>query len=894
MKKAFLRFLSILMIGFMFFSCANSTGGDSDDSNTQKQQQQNNSGKTSSGKTNSGTTNNGTTDSGTTDSGTTDSGTTDSGTTDSGTTDSGTTDDGDEQKDDTPAVNRNIGVTFNFTGAQALAKLEAKQDGSRAVTNVDELGDLVKILADGSMENAITVDENCSLSDIVAIYKSPLEDSKDIFIVFNGNSVLGYEEVEKEYEWGGTYTDRQEIRVGQLICLHEDGSIADILKKDDATDYWNTHMSLRTESVTFDAAGNLYFISSDNGDMIYQYNPLSGELTKMVAAVEGTTYGKMQIDDEGQWIFVSGSRYTGSSSYFLRAIPINNPNGFVNIFYSSSNIIGTDKWTYDNKNGIMYFIVNDGNKEGLFTASKNTGFKTKEFMGNQTKTCRDIYEPKDLFKSFYVGYSDFKWNYLDENYNFSPDNLLDSIINNFRTISGYEKDSKKYTNFSLNRDYVDIRFDSFAGRTGKFELLYNLTKGKKNEELFEALNSWEGKAALYYLCYDEYYNSRDSQDRGYLHNLLADIVYVKDTDILLCDYDDVVFSYYDNYHNSYDENGNYVYDEYGNYVYEYENLHEVKGLDFFNKNKYGSYDSRSYFEFVQGTTGNHPSTLCYEFLQTPEEILNFLFSFCNVDGEKEFRLTAFKDDEQYGALYSTLTNEEALEWIGNDVERMSLFNLAMGDMVANNNRYISYIDMYGLYYAKEYCEYKDFIEFLSRTCYLKDSDSLALTWNMIEDFSIKYYYEYYNPGSLFVTPNGVYYEYTDNSSYYYLVQVADETSRIIEKIKKVDLPAGKVVRSERNNERLVLQYSIMDSNGAELGYHHIYAVDLESGFVTNCFDNVPNRNNLEVVSFNSAGDLLYYSAVRGTLVENGIVNLVTNEYNPLTVQRKMVAVYTFN
>ena len=870
MKKAFLRFLSILMIGFMFFSCANSTGGDSDDSNTQKQQQQNNSGKTSSGKTNSGTTNNGTND----------SGTTDSGTTDSGTTDSGTTDDSDKQIDDTPAANRKIGVTFDFTGAQALAKLEAKQDGSRAVTNVDELGDLVKILADGSMENAITVGENCSLSDIVAIYKSPLETSNDVFIVFNSESTIGYEEVEKEYDWGEKYINKQEIRVGQLICLHEDGSIADILKKDDATDYWNAHMYLKTESVTFDAAGNLYFISSDNGDMIYQYNPLSGELTKMVAAVEGTTYGKMQIDDEGQWIFVSGSRYTGSSSYFLRAIPINNPNGFVNIFYSSSDSISTDKWTYDNKNGVMYFIVNDGNRGGLFTASKNSGFKTKDFIGSKTKTCRDIYEPKDLFKSFYVGYSDFKWNYLDENYNFSPENLLDNIFNNFMTFSGYEKDSKKYTNFSLNRDYVDIRFDSFAGRTGKFELLYNLTKGKKNEELFEALNSWEGKAALYDLYYDEYYYIMDTQNRGYLHNLLADIVYVKDTDILLCDYDEVVFSYYDNYYYSYDENGNYIYDEYGNHVYEFKNLHEVKGLDFFNKNKYGSYDSMSHFTFVQGTTGNHPSTLCYEFLQTPEEILNFLFSFCNVDGEKEFRLTAFKDDEQYGALYSTLTNEEALEWIGNDVERMSLFNLAMGNME------YSYVDFIQ--------NMSHFSTFLSKTCFIKNTEIVALTWNMIDNFSIEYYYSYYYPGSLFVTPNGVYYEYTDNSSYYYLVQVADETSRIIEKIKKVDLPAGKVVRSERNNERLVLQYSIMDSNGAELGYHHIYAVDLESGFVTNCFDNVPNRNNLEVVSFNSAGDLLYYSAVRGTLVENGIVNLITNEYNPLTVQRKMVAVYIFN
>ena len=186
MKKAFLRFLSIFVIGCLFFSCNPSTGNNSNDDDQQQEQQEivdiPNDGKT--------------------------------------------------KIDKTPGIKRNFGVKFDFSGAQALAKLEAKKEGSRAVTNADELGDLVKILTDGSMENAITVGENCSLSDIVAIYKSPLEDSKDIFIVFNGESVLGYEEVEKEYEWGGTYTDRYEIRVGQLICLHEDSSIADILKKD--------------------------------------------------------------------------------------------------------------------------------------------------------------------------------------------------------------------------------------------------------------------------------------------------------------------------------------------------------------------------------------------------------------------------------------------------------------------------------------------------------------------------------------------------------------------------------------------------------------------------------------------------------------------------------------
>ncbi len=72
-----------------------------------------------------------------------------------------------------PKQQKIYGVKFDFSNAKAIAKLESSSGTQRAVTNADELGDLVKILADGSMENAVTVDKNCSLSNIVAIYKSP-------------------------------------------------------------------------------------------------------------------------------------------------------------------------------------------------------------------------------------------------------------------------------------------------------------------------------------------------------------------------------------------------------------------------------------------------------------------------------------------------------------------------------------------------------------------------------------------------------------------------------------------------------------------------------------------------------------------------------------------------
>ena len=867
MKSKLLRFLSILMIGFMFLACEN-PACNTDDSSSSKNNSGNNS--TSQQQNGGGSKDN--------------SGGKQQG--DSGKQSGGGTQQGDKDKqsdsESTQETKIKLGVQFNFEGAKALAKLEEKKTSSRAATNADDLGDLVKIMADGSMENAITVGENCSLSDIVAIYKSPKEDSKDIFIVFNGESTIGRDE------------NYSEIRVGQLICLHENGSIADILKKDDSTDYWNSHVSLKTNTVTFDAAGNVYFISSDNGDMIYQYDPATDELTKMVAAVENTYYEKMQIDDEGQWIFVSGSR---NSSYFLRAIPIGNPNAFVNIYYSSNYIIGADRWAYDAKNGKMYFIVNDGNKSGLFIATKAGGFKDKSFVHSYVGADFE----NDLFET-YVAWcmNDNQWssNYKTNN-DFDSAKVLKIIHDSLPSIYDY----KMMENKKLSLDDVDIRFDKYFSSTDCLKALATLTAGKKNEAAFEALNNSVGRTALYSMTgQDEegidWFNYVSGE--GYRNNFLADILYVKDTDILLVNSDKVMITYYDY---AYNDDNSYIYDENGNYQFI---MKAVKGSDLIRKNENGFYDEKNSFDFIntEGVWGNYVKS--YNFTTkyynsdgtiNSAAILEYLYSFCNVEGTKEFSLQAFKDDESYGSLYSTLKNEAAIEWIATDVERLNLFG-----------------QLSGIYYGYNYSDNKDMLQFkhslfmnmLSKTCFIAGTDKKAVTWNwdniMYDDCGtlrpIEIPYTTSGDGAkLTATDTGVYYEWYNTSGtnpYYYIVQVADADGKLVELVNKLPLPAGKVVQSEKNKDRILLQYSVMDENGAELGYHHIYSVEMATGKVTNCFDSVPNRNSLEVVSFNSAGDLLYYSAVRGTSVENGIVNIVTNEYNPLTVQRKMVAVYTFN
>lgn len=758
----------------------------------------------------------------------------------------------------TPSVRRN-GVTFDFSGAKAVAQLEKTSSTSRAVTNADSLGDFVKILADGTMENAITVAEGTTLSNIIGVYKSPLENSQDVFIAFSDTSTIGYDENTYEYNY-----------LGPLICVHQDGSIADILKTG------NSYM-FKQSSISFDANGNLYFITFKNGgQVIYQFDPTDDSLTEMVAAVEGTEYTKMQISEDGQWIFASGSR---SSTYFLRAIPVNNPNSFVNVYYSSNNEIGTNKWVYDDIAKTIYFIVQDGKNSGLFTATEAGGFRDKTFVRNRTLTGVEDYEPDELFKSFYSDYSEFSWDseLIDDNDNFSAEKLMECLI---QAGGYYVYRHGQY--YYLPTDGVDIRFDAFSDEEGALKVLSLLTDGKKNEEALNALDCFAGKAAMRYIS-DNYYNllGYNYSKDGYERNFISEILYVKDTDTLVKDYDDVIFSYDEVEWDS--ETGSEIYHHI-----------DVLGTDFFQKNSEDYYISGGVAEWCYFSDYCESNPICYEFTKTPTEILQYFFSFCNVVGEKEFRLTSFKNDKTYGDLYTNKTDEEALEWLEEDAERLSLFVKAMVDGDAYFGQYTD------SYYVERYR--KQIAAFLANTCFIKGTDDKAIT-TISNNSSVQQIS--YNPwswdcGGLSVTDNGIWYEYSNLNNwgvntepFYYIVHVADSDGTILENVKKIDMPEGKVVGSQKYGNRMFLKYALVDNDGTETGFQHIYSVKLDSGDYMNHFENVANSNMLEVISYSVGGDNLYFSAVRGTTVENQIVDINTNECNPLGTNRKMVAVYSF-
>lgn len=78
-----------------------------------------------------------------------------------------------------------------------------------------------------------------------------------------------------------------------------------------------------------------------------------------------------------------------------------------------------------------------------------------------------------------------------------------------------------------------------------YEDIYNATKGLKNAEAIKALDTFKLRNLFYdifdsnhgYYGYTKNYINKSS---AYKHNLLADILYVKDYDTLLCNSDEPI------------------------------------------------------------------------------------------------------------------------------------------------------------------------------------------------------------------------------------------------------------------------------------------------------------------------------------------------------------------
>lgn len=259
-------------------------------------------------------------------------------------------------------------VNFDFSNAKAVAHMGDVT--SRAAEDSDEY---VKILSDGTFEAAIKLTGTGTLSKIVGIYPSPTT-SGEFFVVFDSISYLR-----------SGYTSQS---IGQLICVHSDGTYDDVLKIENNTSSTSTnYLELTSSSLTFDQNGNLYFFATKRydsngnsitnaGQQIYQYKPSEKQLNKLVAAVEGTSYDRMQISSDSSLIFAQGKRLNNSTcTYFIRAIPVADAGNFVNIYYGPAYFDpNSSPWVYDDRNAKFYYYGTSGNVEGLYVYTRAGNF----------------------------------------------------------------------------------------------------------------------------------------------------------------------------------------------------------------------------------------------------------------------------------------------------------------------------------------------------------------------------------------------------------------------------------------------------------------------------------------------------------------------------------------
>ncbi len=793
-----------------------------------------------------------------------------------GTTTGGTTTGGGTSGSHTTSQVIKSGLKFDFSNAKAIAAVDKDSSGraaysinSRAVTTDSSVDDspLLKILEDGKFESALTLADNANLANIKEIYKSPLEDSNDIFIVFDETSSFYDEQVTVDENGNTISSNTVQKTLGQLVCIHEDNTIADILKigdSDNSWDYYQNYLSLETDKgVIFDAAGNLYYMArkwNSTGDMsvVYKFDPKTNEITELTASVSGTNYSSFKITKDGKIIFVEGSRWnSNSSTTFLRAIPVDNPNNFSNIYYSSDGS-GLYSWVYDEVNEVMYYVTYDG----LYKAERSgDSFKDGELLGTSTRLNLSEYDYfSGSFKniavwrteevSYYENNEEIILKFIDDNGNLIPENVVKYIIECCAYIN-----SSNHTRLSI--DNIDIRFDLFKNIEG-FEDIYKAAKGLKNAEAIKALDTVKLRDLFDFVFDDNYgyYGSRKnyiSKSYSYKHNFLADILYVKDSDTLLCNSDEPVNS-----------------------------STEVKGTEYFRKK--GDYysndgDVTSLFGIAYQTYGFF--SICDNFKKQDgsvdySAILKDAFSKCYTHGEKEFRLNTFKDDKIYGSLYSDLTDEEVLKWIIEDDERLFWFGNAFCECRTTDGKLVSG--------GKNFSDFF-FIKGTDEPAYKQTKQSVS--YSSLNDYTID------SDGSLWARYTNTTSSWGSEDKYFYFVQITDSDGCLINDFNEVNLPEGKVSQTIENDGALYMKYSLLDSNGNETGFQQIYKVNFADGNYVNMFKNVPNNERLEVVSYSVGADRLYYSAVRGTSVENGVVSTVTNEYNPLEITKKLSAIYTF-
>ena len=397
-------------------------------------------------------------------------------------------------------------LKFDFKGASVIASVEATKSYGRAAADTTDDAPLVAIEENGTTRPVIISDYLEQLPKIQMLAKAPTADSEYVYIVFESAPYIYISnEITKEDEYGNkyTYTESKTADIGRVLCVHEDGTFTNVVSNGESFEYFNSELQ-------FDGDGNLYYCTSDSGNGSYsqvvcKYNPQTNTKTRISAPIEGTSYSKMQISNDGAWLFVQGSRYSdgGMGTSFLRAIPTASPENYKNLYYSSD--WNGCEWIYHNDD---IYVAEHGSDRKIKCFYKENGAYSQDacetILGNDVQTGSDYfyiwnmlgsnlgYRIKELTTVY--GYDDSNGYWQCENKEFylmNDDGSINAteLLNSFLySLTDKTDDAGNHLSIESLSEKYDFRFDKFAAVEG-FKLLAELADGKKNAEAFEAVFS---------------------------------------------------------------------------------------------------------------------------------------------------------------------------------------------------------------------------------------------------------------------------------------------------------------------------------------------------------------------------------------------------------------------
>ena len=408
----------------------------------------------------------------------------------------GSSSDGDSEAD----FNSKQALKFDLTNAKAIASVEetsSRNIASRASSS-NLNSPLIKILEDSSVASILSIPNNAqgNISEIEKIINTQDKSgNKYLYIVFNGSSWFGYSSEDGEYT---------NVNLSQLICVYEDGSYKDILGSSN-----NSYSYIENENyIQTDSYGCLYFIKrTDNNTSICKYDPVSQKTSNLTAPLEGINYSKFQMSQDGTKIFVSGYRYSYSSSsydnsaYFIRYIPVQFPEYFKNIYYSSDSY-GDYGWVYQDSTDYFYYIQENNKKHGLYRIKINTmeeeHFYKGKFISVDEEPKDNNYYSNDYYLKTESGESVWPSSYNQlystsnviwaQPSNYGSSKYFMKIVDDYGTYVGKTFDSVAPIGLYTYNDafyFLNAILDSSGNETGAQNIYMFDTNSGKFENLFK-------------------------------------------------------------------------------------------------------------------------------------------------------------------------------------------------------------------------------------------------------------------------------------------------------------------------------------------------------------------------------------------------------------------------